>query len=116
MGYAIFLLAAFAGFAAICAGTKRHYGQVFGRPITPGRGPMLRIAGGALLAIAWAACAYCWGAGMGTVAWVCVLPVAAVAVVACLTYSPRALLRKGGVGAAVATLVLSLALVVKSAL
>jgi hypothetical protein len=53
---------------------------------------------------------------MGTVAWVCVLPVGATAVVACLTYSPRSLLRKGGVGAAAAALALSLAMVVKSAL
>jgi hypothetical protein len=115
VGYALFLLAAFAGFAAICAGTRRHAAQVFGRPIAPRTALALKMAGGGLLAIAWAACAFCWGAGMGTVAWVCVLPVAAIAVVACLTYSPRSLLRKGGVGAAAATLALSLAMVVKSA-
>ena len=115
MAYAVFLLGSFAGFAAICAGMKRHYGQVFGRPITPRPALLLKIAGRALLAIAWAACAYRWGAGMGTVAWVCVLPLAATAVVACLTYSPRSLLRRGGAGAAAMTLILSLAMVVQSA-
>ena len=115
MGYAVFLLASFAGFAAICAGMRRHYAQVFGRPITPRPALALKVAGSVLLAIAWAACAYCWGVGIGTVAWVCVLPMAATAVVACLTYSPRSWLRKGGVGAAAMTVILSLAMVVQSA-
>jgi hypothetical protein len=116
VGYVVFLLASFAGFAAICAGMKRHYGQVFGRPITPRPAFLLKIGGSGLLAISWAACAYCWGAGMGTVAWVCVLPVAATAVVACLTYSPRLLLRKGGAGAAAVSLLLSLVMLVRSAI
>ena len=115
MAYAVFLLAAFSGFAAICAGSKRHYAQVFGRPITPRPALMLKLAGSVLLAIAWAACAYCWGAGIGTVAWVCVLPMAATAVVACLTYSPRRRQSYAARSAAAITLVLSLVMVARLA-
>jgi hypothetical protein len=113
IGYALFPLAAFAGFAALCASMLRHCTQVFGRKIAPRTALTLRIAAVALLAIAWMACVRCWGVAMGSMAWICILPVAAIAVVACLTWSPRNWLRVGGMGATAISLLLLLVMIVR---
>ena len=58
--------------------------------------------GRALVFLAWAPCIMNWGWAMGTVAWVCTLPIAALVLVLPFTYYARPSVMAGGAAAALA--------------
>ena len=71
------LLFAYAGFAVLSLGVRRHYVQVFGRPPAPVTRRALRVAGGAALAAALALCTAHWPGSTALVAWAGLLTVGA---------------------------------------
>ena len=90
-------LAAFAGFAALCATTRRQMRQIWKTPPSPAKVRLIRIAGWLTLALALLPCIAWWASGggdrwtrtMGLVAWVCLLPVAALALTLLFTLAGR---------------------------
>ena len=100
--FAIALLAAFAGFTAICVSMKKHQRELWKSPLKRRSVLALRIAGTLLLALSWAACAAVWGAGMGTVAWVCSVGLVPIALVFPLAYAPRQCAVAGGLAGVLA--------------
>ncbi len=90
-------LAAFAGFAALCATTRRQMRQVWKTPPSPAKVRLVRIAGWLTLALALPPCLVWWASGggprwtgsMGLVAWVCLLPIAALALTLLFTFAGR---------------------------
>ena len=98
----ISLLAAFSGFTAICVSMKKHQRNIWKSPLGRWSVLALRAVGCVSLALSWAACAGAWGPGMGTVAWVCCLGLAPIALVFPLAYAPRPSAIAGGVAGALA--------------
>ncbi|MEO6080664.1 MAG: DUF3325 domain-containing protein [Steroidobacteraceae bacterium] len=96
------LLAAFSGFSAICVSMRKHQREVWKKPLDRRSVVALRLAGCALLALAWWPCAAIWGLGMGTVAWVCCVGLAPIALVFPLAYAPKPSALAGGVAGALA--------------
>ena len=90
-------LAAFSGFAALCATTRRQMRPIWKTPPSPAKVRMIRIAGWLTLALALLPCIAWWASGggdrwtrtMGLVAWVCLLPVAALALTLLFTFAGR---------------------------
>ena len=90
-------LAAFSGFAALCATTRRQIRQVWKTPPSPAKVRLVRIAGWLTLALALLPCLAWWTSGggprwtesMGLVAWACLLPVAALVLTLLFTFAGR---------------------------
>src|SRR5689334_14320085 len=101
---AIAFLAAFAGFAALCATTHRQMRQIWRTTPSPSIVRLIRIAGWSTLALSLAPCVAWWGSGygdhwfrsMGIVAWVCLLPAAALALVFLFAFANRVVILIGG--------------------
>ena len=93
----IAVLAAFSGFAALCATTRRQIRQIWKTPPSAGKLRLVRTLGWAMLALALAPCVAWWASGggprwtpaMGIVAWTCLLPVAALALTLLFTFAGR---------------------------
>ena len=98
----ISLLAAFSGFTAICASMKKHQRDIWKHPLGRRSALGLRVVGYGLIALAWAPCATLWGAGMGTVAWVCCVGLAPIALVFPLAYAPKRSAIAGGLAGVLA--------------
>src|SRR4249919_3271838 len=99
-------LCAYAGFAALCAITRRNVPLVWATP--PSRVVVwaLRVAGFLLLALSWLPCYLNWDVLMGTAAWVMNLSTSGLALVFPFAYAPRRSVQAGGVAALLAGLVL----------
>ena len=90
-------LAAFAGFAALCATTRRQMRLIWKTPPSPRKVRLIRIAGWLTLALALVPCFAWWTTGggdrwttfMGFVAWTCLLPVAALVLTLLFTFAGR---------------------------
>jgi hypothetical protein len=94
--FGVALFAAFAGFTAICFSMKRHQRDLWKQPLPRRSVLALRYGGSLLLALSWAACAAVWGAGMGSVAWVCSVGLVPIALVFPLAYAPWRCVYAGG--------------------
>jgi hypothetical protein len=98
----IAILCAYAGFAALCAVTRRNVRLVWKTPPKPATVNLVRAAGWVFIFLAWAPCILMWGWAMGTVAWVCSLPIAALVLILPFTYAARRSVMAGGAAAALA--------------
>lgn len=99
-------LCAYAGFAALCAITRRNVPLIWSTPPSPGAVLAVRVAGFLLLALSWLPCYLNWDVPMGTAAWVMNLSVSGLALVFPFAYAPRRSVQAGGVAALLAGLVL----------
>ena len=103
-------LAAFAGFAALCATTRRQMRVIWKTPPSPAKARLVRIAGWLTLALALLPCLTWWASGggprwtesMGLVAWVCLLPIAALALTLLFTFAGRKVILAAAVAGGVA--------------
>jgi hypothetical protein len=97
---------AYAGFAALCAITKRNVPLVWTAP--PSRGVVwaLRVTGFLLLGLSWLPCYLNWDAPMGTAAWAMNLSASGFALIFPFAYAPKRSVQAGGVAALLAGLVL----------
>ena len=95
------ILLSYAGFAALCAVTKRNVRMVWKTPPSASQANLVRLAGWLLVFLAWPPCILHWGWAMGTVAWVCTLPIAALLLILPFTYAARTTVVAGGAAAAV---------------
>ena len=91
-------LCAYAGFAALCAITKRNVPLVWTTPPSRGLVRALRVAGFLLLALSWLPCYLNWDVPMGTAA-------SGFALVFPFAYAPKRSVQAGGVAALLAGLV-----------
>ena len=92
-------LAAFAGFGALCATTRRQMRAIWKTPLSPAKLRLLRIAGWLTLALALFPCVAWWGSGddrwtrsMGVIAWACLLPIMALALTFLFVLAKRAVI------------------------
>jgi hypothetical protein len=100
----IALLAAFGGFAALCATTHRQMRQIWRTPPSASVVTLIRIVGWSTLALSLAPCIAWWRSGydthwtqgMGVVAWVCLLPAVALALVFLFAFANRIVILLGG--------------------
>jgi len=99
-------LCAYAGFAALCAITRRNVPVVWTTPPSPGVVRALRVAGFLLLALSWFPCYLNWDVPMGTAAWTMNLSASAFALVFPFAYAPKRAVQAGPVAALLAGLVL----------
>jgi hypothetical protein len=99
-------LCAYAGFAALCAVTRRNVPLVWTKRPSSGVVTALRVAGFLLLALSWVPCYLNWDAPMGTAAWVMNLTASGFALVFPFAYAPRRSVQAGGVAVLLAALVL----------
>ena len=95
-------LLAYAGFAALCASMRRHQRQIFAAPPKPSTVTLLRVVGYGVIFLGLIPCYLEWGWAMGTVAWVCLLPIAAMMLVWPFTYAAKPSVMAGGVAAVLA--------------
>jgi hypothetical protein len=106
----MYLLAAFfcayAGFAALCAITRRNIPLVWATAPSRGVVTSLRVAGFSLLALSWIPCYLNWDVPMGTAAWAMNLSASGFALVFPFSYMPRRSVQAGGVAVVLAALVL----------
>ena len=86
---ALAALLAYAALAALALGMARHHRTVFGRELPPGRRTLLRIAGGSLLALAFAADLRAQGPELGPVAWCAQIAVTGLVLTLLLAFRPR---------------------------
>jgi hypothetical protein len=98
-------LCAYAGFAALCAITKRNVPLVWTTPPPRGVDTALRVAGYLLLALSWIPCYLNWDALMGTSAWAMNLAASGFALVFPFAYAPKRTVQAGGVAALLAGVV-----------
>lgn len=82
-------LLAYSGFTALCLAMSRHHRQLWHRPVSSRRALVLRVVGAALLAGSLLASTQGEGVPRGIAAWFGVLPLAALALVGLLPFSPR---------------------------
>lgn len=82
-------LLAYSGLTALCLAMNRHHRQVWHRPATTRRAWLLRLAGTCLLAASLLAATTVAGVPRGLVAWFGILPLAALALIVLLPFSPR---------------------------
>ena len=99
-------LSAYAGFAALCAITRRNVPLVWTTPPSRGVVTALRVAGFLLLALSWIPCYLNWDVPMGTAAWAMNLSASAFALVFPFSYAPKRSVQAGAVAALLAGLVL----------
>jgi hypothetical protein len=101
-------LCAYAGFAALCAITKRNVPLVWTTPPSRGVVRALRVTGYFLLALSWFPCYWNWNSDvpLGTAAWAMNLSAGAFALVFPFAYAPRRSVQAGGVAALLAAVVL----------
>jgi hypothetical protein len=97
---------AYAGFAALCAITKRNVPLVWTTPPSRGVVRTLRVTGFFLLALSWIPCYVMWDVPMGTAAWTMNLSAAGFALIFPFAYAPKRSVQAGGVAALLAALVL----------
>jgi len=99
-------LCAYAGFAALCAATRRSVPLVWTTPPTRGVLRALRVAGFVLLALSWFPCYWKWDGPMGTSAWFMNLSASGFALIFPFAYAPKRSVQAGWVAAVLAGLVL----------
>ncbi len=99
-------LCAYAGFAALCAITRRNVPVIWTTPPSRGVVQALRVTGYLLLALSWIPCYLNWDVPMGTSAWVMNLAASGFALVFPFAYAPKRTVQAGGVAALLAGLVL----------
>ena len=99
------LLCAYAGFAALCAITKRNVPLVWTTPPSRGVVQALRVAGFLLLGLSWVPCYLMWDVPMGTAAWSMNLAAAGFALIFPFAYAPKRSVQFGGLAALLAGLV-----------
>ena len=101
-------LCAYAGFAALCAITRRNVPLVWTTPPSRGVVMALRVTGYLLLALAWLPCYWNWNSDvpLGTAAWAMNLSASAFALVFPFAYAPKRSVQAGGPAALLAGLVL----------
>lgn len=104
-------LFAYAGFAALCAITRRNVPLVWTSPPSRVVGRALRVAGFLLLALSWFPCYLNWDVPMGTAAWVMDLSVSGIALVFPFAYAPRRSVQAGMFAALLAGLMLLMPLI-----
>ena len=86
----LLLAAAYYGFALLALSQRRHWTRAIGEGEPPPRqARRLRVAGYALLAVAFVLAVLRDGASFGIVLWASVISVAAIAVALTLTWRPR---------------------------
>ena len=93
-------LAAFAGFGALCATTRKQMRAIWRTPPSPAKVRLIRAAGWLTLALSLAPCVAWWGygggpqwtRGMGIVAWACLLPIMALALTFLFVLANRAVI------------------------
>jgi hypothetical protein len=90
MWFVVSLFSSYAGWAALALAMDRHHRQLWRHAPSGNRSIALRAAGGAGLALSFAACIPHWGWAIGPVAWFGVLFASALGFVLLLTYAPRA--------------------------
>ena len=102
-------LAAFAGFGALCATTRRQMRAIWKTPPSPAKRRLVRIAGWLTLALALAPCVAWWGSGgarwtqsMGIIAWACLLPIMALALTFLFVFARRAVIWGAAVAGGIA--------------
>ena len=106
----IAMLAAFSGFAALCATTRRQIRQIWKTPPSAAKLRLVRLCGWLTLALALAPCIAWWTSGggdrwtpfMGFVAWTCLLPIAALALTLLFTFAGRKVILAAAVAGGVA--------------
>lgn len=96
---------AYAGFAALCAITRRNVPLVWTRPPSRGLVQILRVVGFCLLALSWFPCYRMWDVPMGTAAWTMNLSASGYALIFPFAYAPKRSVQAGGVAAVLAGLV-----------
>jgi hypothetical protein len=96
------LFGTFAGLAALCFATDRHYRQLHNRTPPGAMQAALRIVGIGLLVIAAVACEAEWGWAMGLVAWFGMATVSGLLIALLLPWAPWAGASFGLLGAVVA--------------
>ena len=99
-------LCAYAGFAALCAITKRNVPLVWTTPPSRGLVRTLRVAGFLLLALSWFPCYWNWNSDvpLGSAAWLMNLSAAAFALVFPFAFAPKRSVQAGGLAAVLALL------------
>lgn len=83
------LLLATAGFAALAFSMHKHHRELFGAPPSKWRALTLHAIGWILLALSFAACIWDSRWAEGSVLWLGLITVAALAAALMLTYAPR---------------------------
>jgi hypothetical protein len=96
---------AYAGFAALCAITRRNVPLVWATPPSRGVVLALRLVGFFLLALSWVPCYLKWDVPMGTAAWTMNLSASGFALVFPFAYAPKRSVQAGGIAALLAGLV-----------
>ncbi|MEQ1759219.1 MAG: DUF3325 domain-containing protein [Vicinamibacterales bacterium] len=99
-------LCAYAGFAALCAITKRNVPLIWTTPPSRGLVQGLRVGGYLLLGLSWLPCYLNWDVPMGTAAWLMNLSASGLALVFPFAYAPKRSVQAGGVAALLAVVVL----------
>jgi hypothetical protein len=90
-------LCAYAGFAALCAITKRNVPLVWTTPPSRAVVQALRVTGFLLLGLSWIPCYLNWDVPMGTAAWAMNLSASGFALIFPFSYAPRRSVQAGGV-------------------
>ena len=92
------LMLCYAGMSALCLAMDRHQRQLLGYETGERPRRHLRIVGAALLLLALLPCIWLWHGGVGTLAWVGLLGIAALLLAAMLSYAPRQVMRLASLG------------------
>lgn len=102
-------LCAYAGFAALCAITRRNIPLVWTTPPSRGVVTLLRVTGFVALGMSWIPCYLHWDVPMGTAAWVMNMSASGFALIFPFAYAPKRSVQAGGIAALLAGLVLLVA-------
>ena len=101
-------LCAYAGFAALCAITKRNVPLIWTTPPSRSLVQGLRVGGYLLLGLSWLPCYLNWDVPMGTAAWLMNLSASGLALVFPFAYAPKRSVQAGGIAAPLALIALLL--------
>ena len=99
--FAICLALAYSGWSALSMGMDRHYADVHGRGAEPPAAirARCRLAGALALSVTFAICVASDGWGIGPVYWMGTISMAALLIVAVLSYAPHWTVRSGQLAA-----------------
>lgn len=91
------LMLCYAGMSALCLAMDRHQRQLLGYETGERPRRHLRIVGAAVLLLALSPCIWLWHGGVGTLAWIGLLGLAALLLAAMLSYAVRQVMRLASV-------------------